>query len=223
LAGNAEQQIASWRAQPSGLGRQPRHSQSSERSLFEHCVYALDRFLRRRQGIYEYTTHAQCLFRIERSRAEHGITLADGVRVRPGDRLLKLHLWNEHIPAMGSRGPSVAWALEVRRAIELSLSELARYLRLRRELDDVPAICGDMYLGTPAQGDQFARIVARYGFETLARGACWRPSVLHRFGENVLIILLVLVTNPVVLRSALRPYHRRVFLSRALLERHYGT
>ena len=87
----------------------------------------------------------------------------------------------------------------------------------------MPAICGDMYLRTPTQGDQFARIVARYGFETLARGACWRPTVWHRLGENVLIVLLVLVTNPIVLRSALRPFHRRVFLSRGVLERYYGA
>ena len=198
-------------------------SSETPRTLFENSVYALDRFLRRRRGIYEYTTHPQCLFRIERTRVEHAFTLADGVQLRAGDRLLKLHLWNEHIPPMGTHGPSVAWGLEVTRAIGISLAELARYLRLRRELDDVPAISGDMYLSTPARGDQFARIVARYGFEAVARGACWRPTALHRFGENVLLVLLVLVTNPVVLRSALRPYHRRVFLSRAVLERNYGV
>ena len=114
LAGNAEERIAAWRGRASGREWQRAQSgpqRNPRRTPFEHCVYGIDRFLRRRQGIYEYTTHAQCLFRIERSRAEHGFKLADGAQVRAGDRLLKLHLWNEHIPAMGSQGPSVACLL----------------------------------------------------------------------------------------------------------------
>jgi hypothetical protein len=227
LGASAEPPIAACPTPVAGLAwekARSRWQRSCDRTWFEHTVYALDRFLRRRQGIYEYTTHAQCLFRIERSRAEHRFTLADGTHIRTGDRILKLHLWNEHIPPMAAEGPTVAWGLEVCRAIGVSLSELVRYMRLRSELDDVPAVCGDMYLGSPSQGDQFARIVARYGFETLPRGACWRPTVLHRLGENMLIVLLVLVTNPVVLRqSALRPFHRRVFMSRGVLERNFGA
>ena len=189
----------------------------------EHAIFALDAWLRRRQGIYEYTTDPQCLFRIARCRADQAVRLADGTLVRAGDPLIELHLWNENMPAMGLEGPTVGWAHRVSRSIQASLRELAEYLARERSLDGVAVVCGDMQLGSPRQTEQLAHIVARYGFETQA-GGCGGHGILHRFGKSLLVLLLVAATNPVALRSAvLRPYHKRVFLSRATLERRYGT
>ena len=91
----------------------------------EQWVFSLDRWLRRWHGVYEFTAHRDCLFRAERCLAEESLLLCDGVRVRRGDPLLKVHLWNEHMPAMGQDGPTIAWARRASRAVDTSLRELA--------------------------------------------------------------------------------------------------
>jgi len=185
-------------------------------------VLKLDGWLRRRQGIYEFTTNRRCLFRAEIGRSDCSVTLADGTRITAGDAVLVLHLWNEHIPPIGARGPTVGWARHVSRAAHTSLRELARHLQQRAELDDVAAIYGDMHLGSARQAEQFTRLVSRYGFETVGAGAAETDGALHRFGKDILVLLLVAATNPVALRSTLlRRFHRRVFISRAVLARRY--
>jgi hypothetical protein len=183
-------------------------------------VLRLDGWLRRRQGIYEYTSDPRCLFRAEIGRSDRALTLSDGTQIAVGDPVLVLHLWNEHIPPLGLRGPTVGWARHMSRAGLISLRELARYLQQRAELDDIAAICGDMHLRSARQADQFTRLVGRYGFETVDEGEA--DGTLHRIGKNILVLLLVAATNPVALRGTiLRRFHRRVFISRAVLARCY--
>jgi hypothetical protein len=185
-------------------------------------VLKLDSWLRRRQGIYEFSTDRRCLFRAGIGPADRALSLSDGTQLEAGDPILSLHLWNEHIPPMGLRGPTVAWARQMSRAAHLSLHELERHLQQHAELDDVVAICGDMHLGSVRQAEQFTRIVSRYGFEPVDEGEAETSGALHRFGKNILVLLLVAATNPVALRrTLLRRLHRRVFMSRAVLARRY--
>ena len=188
----------------------------------EQWVFSLDRWLRRWHGVYEFPAHRDCLFRAERCRAEESLLLSDGVRVRRGDPLLKIHLWNEHMPAMGQRGPTIAWARRASRAIDTSLRELARHMAQCSELDAVVAICADMRLATAKQSAQLSRIIYRYGFEAAKDPRVGRPGLLRFIGENILMVLLVLATNPIAFRAAiLRRGHARVVISRARLLRLY--
>ena len=152
---------------------------------------------------------------------EDRLVLADGTAVAPGSRALALHLWNERIPIMGPVGPTLAWARKIDRAIHASLHELACYLAAQPSLRDVAAICGDMPVRGIVQAKQLARIMARYGFEA-AVGTADRRSPIHRFGDAVLVLMLVWATNPCAVRSALlRCCNIRLFVSRAALERRY--
>jgi hypothetical protein len=188
----------------------------------EQWVFSLDRWLRRWHGVYEFTAHRDCLFRAERCVAEESLLLRDGVRVRRGDPLLKIHLWNEHMPSMGREGPTLAWARRASRAMETSLRELARHVAQSSELDGLVAICADMRLAPARESDQLTRIVSRYGFEAAQDSREGRPGPLRLIGENILMVLLVLATNPVALRPAvLRRGHARVVISRAKLLRLY--
>ena len=188
----------------------------------EQWVFSLDRWLRRWHGIYEFTAHRDCLFRAERCLAEESLLLSDGTRVRRGDPLLKVHLWNEHMPVMRQDGPTVAWARRASRAINTSLRELARHVAQSSDLDAIVAVCADMRLATARQSAQLARIVARYGFEAAKDSRVGRPGFLRRIGENILMMLLVLATNPMAFRAAvLRRDHTRVAISRAKLLRLY--
>ena len=188
----------------------------------EQWVFSLDRWLRRWLGIYEFTAHRDCLFRVEHCLAEESLLLSDGVRVRRGDPVLKIHLWNEHVPIMGQQGPTIAWARRVSRAIEASLRELARHVAQSDHLNSVVAVCADMRLAPAKQCSQLTRIVSRFGFETPTDPRAGRPGFLRLIGENILMVMLVLATNPIAFRAAvLRRDHARVVISRAKLLRLY--
>jgi hypothetical protein len=188
----------------------------------EQWVFSLDRWLRRWHGVYEFTAHRECLFRAERCLAEETLLLSDGVWVHRGDPLLKVHLWNEHVPAMGQKGPTVAWARRASRAVETSLRELARHVAQCADLDAVVAVCADMRLATAKQSAQLTRIVSRFGFEPVKDSRVGRPGFLRLIGENILMGMLVLATNPIAFRAAiLRRDHARVILSRTKLLRLY--
>ena len=188
----------------------------------EQWVFGLDRWLQRWHGVYEFSAHRDCLFRAERCLAEESLLLSDGVCVRPGDPLLKVHLWNEHMPAMGQDGPTIAWARRASRSLDTSLRELARHVAQCGDLDALVAVCADMRLAPTKQSAQLARIVARYGFEAAKDSRAGRPGLLRLIGENLLMMLLVLATNPIAFRPAvLRRGHTRVIISRAKLLRLY--
>ncbi|HXS21203.1 MAG TPA: hypothetical protein VN735_08210 [Steroidobacteraceae bacterium] len=188
----------------------------------EQWVFSLDRWLRRWHGVYEFTAHRDCLFRAERCLAEESLLLSDGVRVRRGEPVIKVHLWNEHMPSMGQDGPTIAWARRASRALDTSLRELARHVAQCGDLDAVVAVYADMRLAPAKQIAQLARIVSRYGFEPAKDSRVGRPGLLRLIGENILMVLLVLATNPIAFRAAvLRRGHTRVIISRAKLLKLY--
>jgi hypothetical protein len=186
-----------------------------------NAILELDHWLRRRQGVYEYTSDRNCIFRIQRLRARSELMFADGTHIRQGDPLLQLHLWNEQLPVIGSEGPSVAWGRRIGHGIRLSLDELARHIRSEPALREIVAVYCEMRLGAREQGEQLARMAARYGFESPTMEHTG-TNPLKRFAENIMGLLLVLATNPMAARfSVLRRDRVFVYLSRAALER-YG-
>lgn len=189
----------------------------------ERWIFGLDRRLRRHYGIYEYTTHRECLLRAERFRSDERIVLSDGSRVDIGDGLLRLHLWNEHVPPMGQLGPSMAWARHIERGMDVSLVELARHLSRGDGRAKVVAVCAQMRLASSHQTLQLSRILGRFGFETVPRPALDKTHALRQLGENILVVLLLMATNPFSLRTGLlRRGCVRVMISRAELMRRYG-
>jgi hypothetical protein len=189
----------------------------------EQVIFALDRWLRQRQAIYEYTCNPTCLFRIQRGCATERLLLADGTEICSHDPVLNIHLWNEHMPVMGDRGPTLAWARELSCGLDTSLRELALHLGRRPDLKDIRALRADMRLSSSKQMRQLARISGRYGFERLVTYEVRPWACLREFGENILLLLLVLATNPVALRSAaFWREHAVIHLSRAILEARYG-
>ena len=186
-----------------------------------HWIWGLDRWLRHRLGIYEYSTVPRCLLRAERCLADGPVELADGVRVCAGDPLLRLHLWNERVPPMGPQGPSMAWARQIEQDLAVSLRELARHLAPQAGGDPVVAVCAQVHLASEHQRVQMRRIFGRFGFQRIPSA---RTHLLRDLGESLLVALLVFATNPISLRNGLlRRGCERVMISRAQLLRRYGT
>ncbi|HVV92629.1 MAG TPA: hypothetical protein VHD15_04340 [Hyphomicrobiales bacterium] len=144
--------------------------------------------------------------------------------LRAGDRVLELHLWNEHIPVIPAGGASLTWARRMSRCLDVSLYDLRRYLAGEPALADIRAIRANMSFGTAEQISQVARISHRYGFEPVPDPRrLTLAGRLHMFGENILITLLVWAQNAGALRrDSLRRDRSQVFLSRQVLERRYA-
>jgi hypothetical protein len=191
--------------------------------LLESAVFALDRWLRWRRGVFEYSPNPRCLFRIEQRQADDTLLLADGTRVCAGAPVLALHLWNEHVPLMGRSGPTLAWARKTSRAIHASLQELARFLANCPDLGDVRVLYADVRVGGASHAVRAARIMARYGFETTSASVDRRP-VPQRMADALFVLMMAGVTNPCSLRSSpMRHANLRVFMSRTVLEQRYAS
>ena len=202
---------------------QATRSPRSRRWLAE-ALAVLDARLRRRQAVFEYTQNPACVFRLDIGPVARTLALRDGTCVHAGQRMARLHFWNEQIPAVPRDGATIAWARRMQRAIATSLHELASFLAVRPELGDVTVICAVAPSGTKTQREQLARIMARYGFEAVAE---LEPlsigERLHRFGENILISLIILAHNPGALRpDTLKRVRVPLYLSRRILEREFG-
>jgi hypothetical protein len=184
----------------------------------------IDSHLRRRQAVFEYTHNPSCIFRLDIGRAREPLVLRDGTRLRAGQRVARLHYWNEHIPPIPRDGATIGWARQMQRAIAVSLQELAHYLALRPDLGDITVICGDVPSATRAQSRQVRWIMAHYGFESIAEPESLPfGERLHRFGENILISLIVLAHNARALRSdTLARVRVPIYLSRRVLDRDFS-
>lgn|SRR5579884_2504236 len=187
-------------------------------------VEAIDTRLRRRNGVFEYTHSPQCIFRMAIGVSDRDVALADGTFVRRGSRIVDLHLWSEQVPVFPPGGPTLAWARRINHAVDVSLSELARYLDSRPDLDDVTALRGYIVFGSAEQTAQIAHVAERYGFERIPLPE--QPSIaekLHRFGQNILISMMVLARNAAALHANTLARDRiLVFLSRRVLQQRYG-
>jgi len=87
----------------------PRDGGAIPRAGLRSAIRSLDAFLQRIEGIREYSTDARCIFRIAPGHAATGLSCPQaGLNLRPGDRILDLHLWNEHVPRIAPSGPDFA-------------------------------------------------------------------------------------------------------------------
>jgi hypothetical protein len=198
-------------------------SLSSPAVLYQ-LVFGLDILLRRWYAITEYSVENKCIFRIQLAEIGDIVRLADGTLVRPGDRIIDLHLWNEHLPRLPAEGATVKWALEMRRCLEVSLRELAAYLSVHQEFRDVRVLRGHIKLCVSEQCEQMARLCYRLGFEVAAvREPGSLIERLHGFGQNILISLMVLALNAVAIRAdTLRRTTLNAYLSRKQLMSSFG-
>jgi hypothetical protein len=186
------------------------------RPPWARLVFAFDRWLQSRAGVFEYSDESDCVFRAQLSRLSANIHLADGTSGRPGDRIIDLHLWNEHIPAQGAGDNSLAWGRRFGRSLVKSLFVLAQYLENNAAFADVNIIRANINM------EILDRIAERYGFEAVCDLSA--PPVgkrIHEFGENILFWLLALAAN------GARPKHfwrhrKQFYLSRRALDREFA-
>jgi hypothetical protein len=188
-------------------------------------VFGLDAQLRKANGVFEFTHHPQCIFRITYSKAPYAFEFSEGPTVRKGDPVIEMHVWNEQVPRMDGGKLTIGWASRFKRAWTVSFRELCRFLDDRPELDEIQAVWGNMALQTNSDADRMVWLCRGVGLERLADGPPASPiEHAHRFGENVLGLLLALAANPASAKPGILVRNRTpVGISRTSLFRRYGA
>jgi len=185
----------------------------------------IDDELRRRNGVIEYSNDPQCVFRMQPKTARRNVTLGDGTVVHRGDKLVLIHLWNEHVPEIPLGGPTILWGRKMGRMMGRSFRQLSEFLADNPAYACAVAIQAELALATSSQTAQLVRIMQHFGFEIVPepRRISWKEQ-MHRWGENILGLLLVLAVNPVSARiSILWRVRSTVIISRKALDQRYGA
>jgi len=187
-------------------------------------VLALDSLLRRQGHVQEFTADEECILRIALTTSKQDVELSDGTKVRSGDRICELHLWNEHIPPMPPEGPDLRWGLRFYRLVVKSLRSLAAYIAAE-ELQDIVALGGQMAFLEKENPPLLATAAPQLGFDTVnltAEGGRWRRFT--HFWENIFSWALMWAFNPASLRGKrfLRLQRYRLWMSRRTLLERYG-
>ena len=185
------------------------------RPLWAEFIFALDTWLRTREGVFEYSHKPDCILRVQLGRLTSDVLLSDGTFGRSGDRVIDLHFWNEQIPVKPVAGYSLAWGCRFNRSVAKSLRGLAQFLMSRPQLSDINIIRAMTNL------DSLQRIAARHGFEVICDPVELSPwQRMHRFGQNILFGLLTLACH--CGRARPRKFSRSrqvIYLARGALER----
>jgi hypothetical protein len=186
------------------------------------AVCALEFVLRRRFKVYEYTTDPTCIFRLAPGIAEDDLSLADGTKIRPGDPILGLHFWNEHLPVIPRKGPCISWGLAMHAQVLHSLTLLAAHLE-SNAYPGITALRGEASFGSRIGRLQMDRVAERYGFEPF-RGAPPLGRRFRFFWENFLIWGLIWTYNRGGMRGKKLMKERfELWFSRDELIRRYGS
>jgi hypothetical protein len=151
-------------------------------------IRSIDSMLRRRAGIFEYSDHADCLFRLRVARTDRRLRLRDA-EVEPGEWVLEVHYWNENSPAVSAEGRDLSWALAANRRIIDSFKEMADYIRRDPELSAASAVGGVTTWFAPGDNSGAERLFHRMGFTVTPYDS--PNSRFHEFWEQLYAWLLM--------------------------------
>jgi len=187
-------------------------------------VRGLDLLLRRHGRVQEFTQDDECILRISLTTDKTDVQLSDGTKVRAGDRICELHLWNEHIPSMPVDGPDLRWGVRFYRLAVKSLRSLAAYMATDG-LQDIVALGGQMAFPEKDDSPVLAIVASQLGFDVVnltAQAGRW--GRFTHFWENVFSWALMWTYNPGSLRGKrfLRLQRYRLWMSRRSLLGRYG-
>ncbi len=153
-------------------------------------------------GIFEFSRDPECIARLAFSKAKGSFALPDGTLVSRGEVLAELHLWNERMPQLPASGPTVGWALGMRRKIIRSLQELSALAAVDPRFKNIRVFHGGTsFTGRSDLGDALTAtgLAERLGFSVALHGRSY--SSLHDLIENLYYMALVWAFNPNSLRA----------------------
>ena len=192
--------------------------------MLKQLIGGIDACVRRGIGIVEFEHREDALLRIGAARAERDVQLSDGTRLQPGDPLLELHLWNEHLLIPPSGRPTLRWAASTHRRVTGSLQRLAAHLQRTPDLREAKAFRIKPAFAGRKLAQNLNWIAAKHGFEIVAdRGKRAPDSAAYRWLDSLWIWLLTWAFNPRSLRGRrFRRTRQEFWISRARFIALYG-
>jgi hypothetical protein len=140
-------------------------------------IRLIDSLIRKSEGSYEYCADPDCILRIQLMPSPHHATFGDRV-IQPGDPVLAIHVWNEHMPQIPPGGADLQWAIHLRRQVLNSFRQLAKVMQADDRYALVRAIYGASVLFSSTNHTGGMRMMQSFGFTILP---CRNP--LGKFGE----------------------------------------
>jgi hypothetical protein len=126
-------------------------------------IRAIDWTVRKLSGVFEFCDDPDCVFRVSIGVAAYPLRVPGG-EVAAGEKVLQLHFWNEHLPAMPADGPLIGPAVKLRRGVASSARRLADAMENDPRLAGVKAVGGVTPLFTPGDKSAAEGIFLRLGF-----------------------------------------------------------
>jgi hypothetical protein len=160
------------------------------RGIVQAAIFQLDRVLRRWQGIYEFCQADDCLLRVAVARAKKPLILPEGSEIRPGDEILEIHWWNEHVARLVADKPALARAKCLLALVQHSFEQLAQYLATAPEAKNVRFVHGEAVLPMRSRRNEIAIRVRQYGFWAVQPGVGFLERV-HDYFEKYLVWALL--------------------------------
>ena len=156
-------------------------------------IRGLDAILRRAYGLFEFSDSQDCILRLQVSETSHWLTFSDGA-IPAGEKVLVIHVWNEHMLPMPPGGPDLAWTKKMFQAFLKSLGEVADYIKSEPAMQEVRAVGGVSVLLFSGDRSSGARFMQKLGFTIMPYS-----NPLGRFGEfweNFFSWMLMWTYNP---------------------------
>jgi hypothetical protein len=129
----------------------------------DKAIHAIDRLVRKTTDVFEFCNKPDCIFRVSTGCASYPLRLRNG-EIPAGVKVLHLHFWNEHMPAMPADVPVIGPAVRLRRQVASSAHYLAKAMKNDPRLAGAEAVGGVTPLFTPGDGSAAERIFLRLGF-----------------------------------------------------------
>ncbi len=136
------------------------------RRQLQSGVFMIERLIRKRDNVYEFTDDPNCILRIQLMPSHHAIELGDQ-RIQQGDPVLVIHVWNERMPCIPSGGADLKWALHLRRQVINSFKLLGNEVSSNHRYDSVTALYGDSILFSTTGHTGGTQMMKSLGFTIL--------------------------------------------------------
>lgn len=184
-------------------------------------VLILDDVIRKSTRVFEFSQDANCILRLQVTRAPHTLQLPD-LTLEAGEPVFLIHLWNERLPVYAPGGADLTWARRMLYLFSHSLRLVAGYLSDDPKLSTIRAVGGITILLTAGLHEGGSRLVQDMGFTVTPYFG--RLGRFGEFWENFYSLMTIWTFNPHSLphRSLFRLRRSELWMSREAFLKRFG-
>ncbi len=166
--------------------------------ILRYYITRVDRALRQRLCIFEFTQDHRCILRASLRQATFPVALPSGEWINRGDSVLELHLWNDRLTAILQGRPLFGRGACLRDSLHASLVQLATFLMRQDSEQNIIAV----HARLARNAEKSSLIGTPLGFAVISKKRTARVRS-HDALENILTYALCWVCRPVDQRQRL--------------------